>query len=215
MAGLSAVEAVVQRVEGGGFTAVISDGDIDRDGERIAPGALSPLPASVPVHLDHTMAASSVVARGVPRYSGDRLLIDATFASTKDAQVVRQKVADGVIDSLSIVFRGLRWETIAGVRTCVKGELYAADLVSVPSNSRARVLSYRAFDLAGDAVAQARWVAWDALRHMALTEAASAKRYLAAATGRGGARADVDAMLAEVLDPTPARSAVRNFIRSL
>lgn len=87
------------------------------------------------------MSAASLVARGRPYYSGDQLLVEASFASTKDAQEVRQKVADGVIDSLSIVFLGKRWETIDGVRTCVSGELLAADLVSVPSNARASALA--------------------------------------------------------------------------
>lgn len=214
MGGLSAVDAVVRRVDGGGFVAVASDGGLDRDGERIAPGALSPLPASVPVHLDHTMTAATVVARAVPSYQGDRLVIDAVFASTEDAQQVRQKVADGVIDSLSVVFRALRWEQRDGIRTLVKGELLAVDLVTVPSNPRAQVLSYRALSGA-DPVAQARAVAWDALRSMALAEVKDARRYLAATT-RPGWRADVDQLLAELADPPPsARSTVHAFLRSL
>ena len=44
---------------------------------------------------------------------------------------------------MSIVFRGLMWRDIEGVRMCVKGELPACDLVSVASNSGARILSMR------------------------------------------------------------------------
>jgi phage head maturation protease len=55
---------------------------------------------------------------------GDELRVDASFASTSDAQVVRQKVADGIIDSMSIVFRALRWEDIDGVRTASKASYW-------------------------------------------------------------------------------------------
>jgi phage head maturation protease len=95
------------------------------------------LPPAIPIHIDHTFSSATTVARGRPYYDGERLMVEATFASTRDAQDVRQKVADGVLDSLSIAFRGLQWKDLDGVRTCVKGELLAAEIVSVrPTRAR-------------------------------------------------------------------------------
>jgi HK97 family phage prohead protease len=208
------VGATIERADSGGFTAIASNGDLDRDNERIMPGCMSPLPASVPIHLDHTMSAASVVARGRPYYVGDQLRVDATFASTRDAQDVRAKVLDGVIDSMSIVFRRLLWKTIEGVRTCVKGELLAADIVSVPSNSGARILSMRS--ARHPAVAAARRVTADALVTMARCELAQAKALLAATDRRGPVRRRTDALIREVCTGNEAASTtVRRFLRSI
>lgn len=210
--GASSLPAGIERVDGGGFVAIASDGDLDRDGERIRGAAFAPLPDSIPIHLDHTMSAASVVARGRPYYDLDRLMVEATFASTKDAQDVRQKVADGVIDSLSIVFLGKQWEDIDGVRTCVRGELLAADLVSIPSNARARVLSVRGLS----PTQQARALCREVERDMVRMEIRSAKRLLAATDRRGPARRQVDDLLADTLsDRRPVATSVRNFLRSL
>ena len=172
--GASAVAATIQAAEGGGFIAIASDDQLDRDGERILGGALAPLPDSIPINLGHTMSPSDTIARGRPYYDLDRLMVDATFASTRDAQEVRQKVADGVLDSRSIVFIGKQWETIDGVRTCVRGELLGADIVAIPSNSRARVLSVRGLSV----TQQARQVANQTLVDLARLEVADAKTLL-------------------------------------
>lgn len=198
-AGASSVGADITEADGGGFVAIASNGDLDRDGERIQPGCMSPLPESIPIHLDHTMSAATVVARGRPYYSGDRLMVEAAFASTPDAQAVRTKVQAGVLDSLSIVFIGKQWETIDGVRTCVRGELLAADIVSVPSNRGARILSMR--DLNQRPTDTARRAAADALLMLARVELLEAKRALGDA--RGPARRQIDQMLRHTLtDPS-------------
>jgi hypothetical protein len=142
-AGASTVTGQIEAVDSGGFTAVASTGDVDRDGERLLPGAFEPLPASIPCHLDHGMTASSVVAKATPYYDGDRLMIDAVFGSSPQAQEVRQTVREGLIDSVSVVVLGKQWEDRGGVRCLVSGELLACDLVSVPSNRQARVLEMR------------------------------------------------------------------------
>ncbi len=195
--GTSTVGASIESADAGGFIAIASNGDQDRDDERVFPGCFSPLPATVPVHLDHTMRAADIVARGRPYYSGDLLLIDATFDGGADSQDIRRKVADGIIDSLSIVFLGKQWENIDGVRTCVKGELLAADLVSVASNRSARVLSVRGYG--HSPVAVARQVARDALLAMARADATVAKSLLAATDPRGMARRRADDLIAEAL----------------
>ena len=41
------------------------------------------------------------------------------------------------------MFRGIDWDESSGTRTLVKGELLAADIVSIPSQPGARILSMR------------------------------------------------------------------------
>lgn len=185
-AGASVVEGSITRQEGGGFIAVASDGSLDRDGEIVRPGAFNPLPASIPVHLDHTMRAADVIGGGKPFYSGDKLMIDVRLASTPDAQVVRQKLADEIIDSVSIVFLGETWETVDGVKTLVRGELLACDIVSVPSQPNARVLSSRALKIASREMVNQ--VVADAILTVARLEIDEAKAVLAGADKQANRR---------------------------
>jgi hypothetical protein len=211
-AGVVSVEARITEQEAGGFTAVASTGSVDRDGEVIQPGALMPLPASIPVHLDHVISASNVVARARPYYSGPRLMIDATFDSGPLGQEARRKVAEGMVDSVSIVFLGEKWETVKGVRTLTKGELLACDLVSVPSQREARILTARSFDLASHAVTEARTDALVALAQAEIAEAKSLLRstsHLVGPRRSGPTRRDVDAKIRSIL------SAPSNIRRSL
>lgn len=140
-----ALIAGIESADGGGFTAVASTAAQDRDGESLAVGCFVPLPPSIPVHLDHTMSAASVIGRAVPYYVGNALHIDADLASTPDAQTVRTKLAERVLNAVSVVFRPLEWDSVAGVRTCVRAELLACDVVSIPSQSDALVLSVRGY----------------------------------------------------------------------
>src|SRR5688572_15205731 len=111
-AGVVTTDALITEREPGGFTAIASTGTLDRDGEVISPGALNPLPNSIPVHLDHTTTAENVIARARPYYDGPRLMIDATFGSGPKSQEARQKVAEGLIDSVSIVFLADTWADV-------------------------------------------------------------------------------------------------------
>ncbi len=56
----------ITAADSGGFLAIASTGDVDRDGESIQPGCFNPLPTSIPVHLDHAMSAGNVIARARP-----------------------------------------------------------------------------------------------------------------------------------------------------
>jgi hypothetical protein len=76
----------------GAFEAVASAPTLDRDGEIVAKGAFNPLPASLPVHVDHQWSADGLVGSARPFYSGDNLLVRGTFAGTARAQEVRQLV---------------------------------------------------------------------------------------------------------------------------
>ena len=106
------VAATIERPSEGGFVAVASSTARDRDGEVLAYNAFSPLPASVPCHVDHVMSATGVVGRGRPYYAGGKLYVDVALSSTPDAQVVRDKLREGILDSVSIAFMGEQWDTV-------------------------------------------------------------------------------------------------------
>lgn len=175
-----ALIAGIESSDGGGFTAIASTAAQDRDGESPAVGCFAPLPPSIPVNLDHTMSAASVIGRAVPYYVGNALHMDADLASTPNAQLVRTKLAEGVLNSVSVVFRPLEWDSVAGVRTCVRAELLAADVASIPSQSEALVLSVRGHRPGHALVAEARAVlAHSVTRAMVAYDLAEAKRLLA------------------------------------
>ena len=143
------------------------------------------------------MSAAGVIGRGKPFYNDGKLMLDARFASTPDAQTVRTKVRDGVLDSLSIVFRAIEWDKSSGTRTLVKGELLAADIVSVPAQPNARILSMRSFQHTA-ARDMARETAADALLALARAELAECK---AMGYGLPGPhRRNVDALIHQALN---------------
>jgi HK97 family phage prohead protease len=194
--GATALDAQITESGQGTFTAVASTGSVDRDGEVIVPGAFSPLPASIPVHLDHDMRAANVVARARPYYEGNRLLIDASFGSDPLAQEARRKVTEGLVDSVSIVFLSSEKRDVKGVPTVFRGELLACDLVSVPANAEARILSSRSLRYAmtrpGD---EARATALLALAEVELAEAKAVLR----GDVRGPVSRSVDAQIRTIL----------------
>lgn len=215
--GATAVTAPIDSADAGGFTAIASTGEVDRDGERILPGAFSGkgLPASIPVHLDHTMRAADVVARARPYYVGDELRIDATFGTGTAAQEARRLVADGLVDTVSIVFLGEKWQTIDGVRCLVQGNLLACDLVSIPANASARVVSVRSLDRSSAARQAARAAQADALLTIARAELTEAKALIRSTDPRGPTRQMVDDLIADALTEHTTTRTVRAFLRSL
>lgn len=201
--GAVAVDATITGADRGSFTAVASTGSVDRDGEVIVPGAFNPLPASIPVHMDHDMRAANVVARARPYYRGTQLLIDAEFGSDPAAQEARRKVTEGLVDSVSIVFLASDKRDVKGVPTVFSGELLACDLVSVPANAEARVLTSRSLRSAlSYTTADARA---DALLALAEAELADAKALLRGKPRPIGPTARmVRSMLSDALNaPTP------------
>jgi hypothetical protein len=87
----------------------------------------------------------------------------------------------GHLQDVSVVFLGKVWKQIDGVRTCTRGDLLACDLVAIPSNANARVLSARSYNLnarAADAiwVAASRKATADALVVLAKAEIADCKK---------------------------------------
>lgn len=203
--GKSAISARITEADSGSFTAVASTGNKDRDGEIIVPGAFT-LPPSVPVHLDHDMRASNVVARARPYYRGGRLMIDATFGSDEHAQGARRKVSEGLIDSVSVVFLPTEKRDVKGVPTIFRAELLAVDLVSIPSNSDARILSSRSLQRAMSlTTADARAEALLALAEVEIATAKAVLRGMPRAKGLN--RQTVDFVIQRALSaPTPRRS---------
>lgn len=194
-AGASIRPASITSETAGGFVAVASTGSVDRDGEIVAPGALT-LPPTVPVHLGHKFDETNIVARARPYYQGDRLMIEATFGSTALSQEARTMVKDGLLADVSIVFRAAKRENVRGVVTVTSGELLAVDLVTMPSNRDARVLSARSLGYGARSVTR-RYVA-EALLALADAEIADARAVLvmsAAVDRRGRQRRRTDSFI--------------------
>ena len=104
---------------------------------------------------------------------------------------MRTKLAEGVLNSISVVFLGQEWEQRAGFRTCVRAELLAADVVSIPSNRDAAVLSVRggSYGSPADGMAEARRAFDDLRRSLMDDDLRAAKALLAEAdtsTSSGG-----------------------------
>ena len=207
------LSAKVTRTDAGGFVAVASTASVDRDGEVILPGAFNPLPASLPVHINHTANVRDLVARARPYYEGGRLMIEARFASTSAAQDARTLVTEGILDSVSVVFFAAKKEQRAGVPTIVSGELLAVDLVTIPSNRDALVMSSRSFRAHA---ATARTVSADALMALARAEVREARRLMDHTSTRGTQRRRIDALIRQTLTDQPSTAvAVHDFLRRL
>jgi HK97 family phage prohead protease len=177
---VKSLTASIDSADAGGFTAIASTPGVDRDGEVLMAGCFNPLPETVPVHLDHRMDAANVIARARPRYQHSDLVIDATFSRSAAAQEVRAKVQEGTLSDVSVAFRALEWATMSGVRTLVSGDLLSVDIVSVPSNASARMVSVRGFGVQsrGDIRAEADQVLNGARWELAMADLREAERFL-------------------------------------
>lgn len=141
------LEAVVKSTgddANGSWTAVISTPTLDRDGEVWDAGWWDPLPASIPIHVDHRfMDVGAVVGRAVPYAQGGRLWVDGRYASTDRAQEVRRLVAEGMVTTMSIGAINAKMRDVGGVPHCTSAELIEASFVSVPANTDALVVAAR------------------------------------------------------------------------
>lgn len=168
----------------GSWTAIANAPSIDRDGERILPGALIWRTPSIPVHAGHNFKVESLVGRCSPRYdSNGVLMVDGTFGSTELAQRTREQVVDGTLTDMSIVFMSpTKRKAKDGVTEVTSGELVACDFVTIASNVDARVLAARGHEL-GITVAEARELANKTLMDLAMLELDDAQRVLDADRG--------------------------------
>lgn len=126
----------------GEFEAVLSVPTLDRDGEVIDGKAFDPLPTDgIVIHKDHVMSVDSAVAWADVSYVGDQLIARGRYGSDPDSQVIRQKVNDRLIRTMSVGFMDATRKNVDGTPHITKGELLEASFVSVPSNRQAVILS--------------------------------------------------------------------------
>ncbi len=131
--------------DSGEFEAILSMPTVDRDGEIIAARAFEPLPARIPIDIDHGLTASKTVGSGTPYYDGDVLMVRGTFASTALGQEIRTLVKEGHVGHMSVAFRGAQYAEKSAVPTITKAELLNAAIVAIPSNREASILVSKSF----------------------------------------------------------------------
>lgn len=128
----------------GEFEAVLSAPTVDRDGEVVDAKAFDPLPARIPIDIDHGMSVRTTVGSGQPFYDGELLRIRGSFASTPLGQEVRTLVTEGHITKMSVAFMDPKREVKDGVPHVVAGELLNAAIVAIPSNREADITAAKA-----------------------------------------------------------------------
>jgi phage head maturation protease len=136
----------------GSFEAILSTSALDRDGEIIDPYAFDPLPASLPIFVDHAQwDTKSLVGRAVPSYDGQgRLVLRGFYGSDPFSQEIRQKVMDGLLDSMSVGFHNATRVVVAGVPHITKGEALEGSFVGVPANPEALVTASKSVEAADE-----------------------------------------------------------------
>ncbi len=126
----------------GGFTAIISDPSVDRDGEKVMKGAFDPLPEWVPIDINHSRDVLDTVGSASLSYAGDKIVARAEFAATAKAQEIRTLMKGKHIRGVSVMFanaqRGDRGAD--GAVPILKAELVKFGVVDVPSNRNAQAL---------------------------------------------------------------------------
>lgn len=142
MTGRRSAPAIVKAAGGGGtgtFDIVLSTPDVDRDGEALAvKDWVQPLPDRIMLNADHAMTVGSVIGSGVPTIENGQLRVRGTFASTDQAQQLRQLVVEGHLTGCSVEY----FERPGGQR-----ELIGGALVYTPANPAAKVLSAKSADV--------------------------------------------------------------------
>lgn len=136
----------------GSFDIILSTSDRDRDNEVVSSKSWKlPLPAVIPINVDHSPSVSDVIGSGRPWIDADgNLRVVGKFASSDAAQHVRGLVAEGHVQSVSVEF--LRRKGADGQPV---NELVGGAFVSVPANPEARVLQAKAFGTELDRVIKA------------------------------------------------------------
>ena len=128
----------------GGFTAVLSSPSLDRDGDRLARDEwIEPLPDRLPLDIDHGMSVATTVGSFHPYWDGEKMMMDAYFASTAQAQETRTLVKEGHIPFVSVAFMTDKSKKSGEPRR----ELLNAGIVAIPSNRDAVILAAKAAEL--------------------------------------------------------------------
>lgn len=145
------LSATVKAVKDSGeFEAILSMPTLDRDGEIIDAYAFEPLPAKIPIDVDHGVGTEKTVGSGVPFYDTDGTLwIRGTFASTPLGQNTRTLVTEGHVGFMSVMYMNAVYENgDDGIPHLRKGELLNAAITPVPSNRQAAILAAKSAEKA-------------------------------------------------------------------
>lgn len=129
--------------ETGGFDAILSTSDVDRDGESIDIKSWGDLPESIPVNADHDMTIKGLIGTGVPRIEDGVVRLAVTFASTPEAQEIRTLIKEGHIRSTSVEFIRRSSTDAKGVKT-TRREMIGAAVTNYPANPNAVIVGSKA-----------------------------------------------------------------------
>lgn len=125
----------------GGFEAIASTPELDRDGDVITQKDWEPLPDKITIDVDHSMDVRGTIGSARPYFNENgNLCISAKFASTPLAQEVRSLMTEGHIDSVSVAFMRNNSKSADGEKKSGL-ELLNVGVVAIPSNRGAKVLA--------------------------------------------------------------------------
>lgn len=127
----------------GGFTAVLSTPDTDRDGDRLERNEWKSLPARIPIDVDHGMSVATTVGSGEPYWddASNQMMIKVAFSSIPRAQETRTLVREKHIGHMSVAFLTDKSQKSGTPRR----ELLNAGIVAIPANKDAVILSAKEF----------------------------------------------------------------------
>jgi hypothetical protein len=132
------VSTVESENPNGEFEVILSTEAKDRDDENLWVSEWkTPLPGRIHIDGDHGRSLDKTVGSAVPRLEGNQMVAKGTFASTPYAQMVRQLVNEGHINSLSVTYAESKNQKGEGVQR----ELLNAAFVAIPANPEAVVLA--------------------------------------------------------------------------
>lgn len=119
-----------------------------RDGRGLYGEVLDPAGATLPeetpfLDTHNQRTARATLGRAFDfRRDGDTILADLRFSLADDVAPIRQRVADGTLDSFSVGYRVSKWRdaTVNGqrVRTAVEWTISEVSLVSNPADPKAK-----------------------------------------------------------------------------
>lgn len=128
----------------GEFEVILSTETLDRDAENLwADEWKQPLPDRIHIDGDHGRSLDKTVGSAVPRLEGNKLIGKGTYAGTPYAQMVRQLVNEGHVNSVSVTYA----ENKSQKDGKPQRELLNAAFVPIPANPEAIVLASKAAKL--------------------------------------------------------------------
>lgn len=125
----------------GSFHIVLSTPDLDREGESLGTGEWEqPLPALIPIDMDHAMTVQATVGSGVPTLEDDgNLHVRGTYTSLQQGQDMRTLVNEKHITTTSVTYLDK-----TGADGSVTRELLNGTFTPIPANKQAVVLAAKA-----------------------------------------------------------------------